>query len=74
MYFLKSLNSEQRLEGGFYSQEIEPVRNDQVHRIIVLRRKVVNGRLKLYVRYEGYDERHQEWINAEDVVQDLRNA
>lgn len=71
MYTLKSLNDGEVVLGQFYSYELQPISGD-IHRIIVLKRKTIRGKAMLYVRYEGFDETHDKWINAaDDVVHDL---
>lgn len=71
MYTLKSLNDLQVVDGQFYSYELQPISGD-LFRFVVLKKKRVRGKEMLYVKYVGYDDTHNKWINATDVVQDLR--
>jgi hypothetical protein len=73
MFTIKSLNNEKIQKRKFYAEELQPISKENVYRIVVLRKKKVGGRLKLYVDYVGFDRRHRAWIDAEnDVVQDFR--
>jgi hypothetical protein len=71
MYTLKSLNDGVVIEGQFYSYELQPFQEPDVHRIIVIKKKKIRGKLMLYVSYEGYDNTHNAWISADDVLHDL---
>jgi hypothetical protein len=72
MYKLKSLNDNEIVKGGFYANELQPIKGD-VFKIKVLKTKTgKDGKKKIYVRWIGYDDRHNSWINADDVTEDFR--
>lgn len=69
MYKLKDWGGEV-LQGSFYEEEVQLVDKDlggfwKVERVI--RSKKVNGRLKHYVKWEGYHDDVNSWVDASDV-------
>lgn len=69
MYILKSLNDGEIIQGGFYAEEIQPIRGDVYKVEKVIRRRTQGGRRELYVKWVGFSEAHNSWIPAENVVQ-----
>jgi hypothetical protein len=68
MYILKSLDKGDIIEGGFYAEELQPVKGD-VFKIEVLKRRKYRGKQQLFVRWIGFDDTHNQWIDAESVTQ-----
>lgn len=68
MYILKSLNDNEVISGGFYAEEIQPIKGD-VFKIQVLKKRKYRGKTQLLVHWLGYDKTHDQWINEEDVVE-----
>lgn len=67
MYILKSLNDGQRVEGGFYAEELQPIKGD-VFKMEVLNKRKYRGKNQFFVKWIGYDDTHNQWINEEDLV------
>jgi transposase InsO family protein len=68
MYILKSLDKGDIIEGGFYAEELQPVKGD-VFKMEVLRRRNYRGKQQLFVRWIGFDDTHNQWIDADSVTQ-----
>lgn len=67
MYILKSLNDGQTVSGGFYAEELQPIKGD-VFKVEVLKRRKYRGRKQVYVKWGGYDDTHNQWINEKDLT------
>lgn len=69
MYILKSLNDEEEITGGFYAEELQPITTNNVFKVEkVLQKKRIDGRTQLLVKWQGWDERHNSWIDASAVT------
>ena len=56
------------IDGKFYEAELQKTNLHDYSRIEkVLQKKTVNGVKKVYVKYDGYDNRFNQWINADSV-------
>jgi co-chaperonin GroES (HSP10) len=71
MYILQSLNQGDVISGAFYAEELQPVKGD-VFKIQVLKERKYRGKKQLLVKWIGWDDSHNRWINEEDVVHDFR--
>ena len=67
-YILKSLNKGDVIKGGWYAEELQPVKGD-VFKIEVLKRRKYKGKQQLFVRWIGFDDTHNQWIDADAVEQ-----
>lgn len=52
------------IEGGFYSEEIAKVKHSDVYLVEKVLRKLGD---KLYVKWLGFDDTHNSWINKTDI-------
>lgn len=73
MYNLKSLNDGEKIRGGFYSNELVLIEGDVFKIEKVLKEETVDGKTRLFVKWVGYDDRHNSWIDSGDVVQTFNN-
>lgn len=73
MYILKSLNDNEVVAGGFYAEELQVIKGD-VFKIQVLRKRKYRGKTQLLVHWIGFSEKHNQWINEEDVVERYQNG
>lgn len=73
MYIIKSLNTNDVIKGAFYEEELQPVSGDvfKVEKVIK-KRTLRNGEEELFVKWQGYDNQHNSWIKATDVVRNYR--
>ena len=66
LYYLKAANGE-TIQGGFYSFELAPT-NIEVFRIErILRRRQLNGVNQVFVKWLGYGNEFNQWINEADL-------
>ena len=69
-YKLKSLTGEE-IEGRFYEKEMVKVvmNEDDLFQIEkVLKKRTVTGVKQVYVKWKGWDKSHNQWIDAEGLV------
>ena len=58
----------EKIEGKFYEPELQKTQLKDFAMIEkVIRTKVVNGIKKYFVKYDGYDERYNEWVNEDKI-------
>lgn len=69
MYILKSLNNDEVIEGGFYAGDLQPV-SHSTFKMTILKSRRRNGKLQHFVKWRDYDDRHNQWIDAEDITED----
>ena len=70
LYTLSSLDDQEILIGNFYHYQITPVKQTE-HRIEkVLKTNKKTG--KLFVKWEGYPDRFNSWIDNKDI-KDIKN-
>ena len=62
-YVIKDLNGEE-ITGGFYEKELQKTNQKEFRKEKVLKRKGD----KLYVKWKGYDNRFNSWIDKKDIV------
>ena len=66
LYYLEDLNGEE-VQGGFYRSEITPV-NIEIFKIEkILRRKKSNGKNMVLVKWLGYGDKFNQWVEESDV-------
>jgi hypothetical protein len=74
MYKLKSLNKNDVIEGGFYAEELQEIKGDVFKVEKVLKKRKYRGKTQLFVRWVGFDQTHDSWIDEEDVVERFREG
>lgn len=67
MYIVKSLDKGDVIQGGFYAEELQPIRGD-VYKMDVLKRRRYRGRDQVYVRWVGFGDQHNQWIDADTIT------
>ena len=65
-YYLKDLNNE-KLDGTFYEQELQRTKQDDLYTI----EKILKKNNKIYVKWRGYDNSFNSWINKNTVTKYL---
>lgn len=63
-YLLRDMNNKNIL-GGFYSEQLEKVKYPDVYLVEKVLRKSGD---KIFVKWLGFDNKHNSWINKNDVV------
>ena len=66
-YYLEDLNGEP-ITGIFYREELTPTQLPEFFRIDVLKSKSVAGRKKYFVRWRGYPDTFNSWIDQDQMV------
>ncbi len=67
MYYLRSLDTGEHIEGGFYANELQRQRGDLWKVEAVLDERVRRGRRELLVKWKYFGDAHNEWIPSENV-------
>ena len=67
VYYLEDLNGEE-IEGIFYREELIPTTTPQLYDITVLRRKYVKGRAKYLVKWVGYPDKFNSWVDESHIT------
>ena len=69
MYILKSYDTGELIQGGFYSNEIQLVGEDHAFKIEkVLKTRKYQGRTRHFVKWRDFGESHNSWIDAGQVT------
>ena len=66
-YYLKDLNNE-KLQGTFYEQELQKTKQDDLYTIEKI---LKTNKDKIYVKWRGYDNSFNSWINKNNVTKYL---
>ena len=66
-YYLKDLNNE-KLDGTFYEQELQKTKQDDLYTIEKI---LKTNKDKIYVKWRGYDNSFNTWINKNNVTKYL---
>ena len=73
MYTLETYNGDETLKGNFYSYELVKITGDVFRVEKVLKKRTVNGVEQLYVKWKGFKDLYNSWINNNDVVQHFQS-
>ena len=73
LYILSNYRGDEILKGGFYGFELVKVSGDVFRVEKVLRRRRYRGRNQLFVKWKGFDDSYNSWIDAGDVVQTFQS-
>ena len=68
MFYLRSLDTGEMIEGGFYAQELQRQRGNVYKIESVLRRRVRRGVREIYVKWKDFGPQWNEWIREDSVV------
>ena len=68
-YRLKDLAGE-LVDGAFYNQQLQKT-DQEIYRVdrVLRRRKKRDGTREIYVRWEGYPDKFNQWVPADDIYQ-----
>ncbi len=68
VYYLKDYNNEQ-IEGSFYEDELQKTKYPDVFLVEkVLKKRTYKGNKQLYVKWVGWSDKFNSWINEDDTV------
>lgn len=71
MYVLETYNGDETIVGSFYSFELVKVTGDVFRIERILRRRRRAGRLEYFVKWKGFNDNYNSWIDSADVTQDF---
>jgi hypothetical protein len=73
MYVISNFRGDEIIKGAFYSFELTKVGGDvyRVEKVIKTRKR--NGKTEQYVKWKGFDDTYNSWIESDNVVQDFQN-
>ena len=69
MYILETYNLSETIKGAFYSFELVKVNGDVFRIEKVIKKRKVEGVEQLFVKWKGFNETYNSWIDASDVQQ-----
>jgi hypothetical protein len=73
MYILKSLDKDDVVQGGFYAEELQPIKGDVFKVEAVLGKRTRKGVKEILVKWVGFDDSHNQWIPEGNVVETYKN-
>jgi len=68
LYYLKSVDTGEMIEGGFYGNELQRIRGELYKIESIIRERVRRGRRELFVKWKYFGPRWNEWIPATNVA------
>jgi len=68
MYVLSNYRGDEIIKGKFYQHELTKVDTDIFRIEKILRRRNYKGKQQLYVKWKGFDDSYNSWINENDEV------
>jgi len=67
LYHLSDYDGKEMLVGGFYEFELTPVVTDTFRIEKVIKKRRFRGKDQLFVKWKGFGEKHNSWIDAANV-------
>jgi hypothetical protein len=72
LYYIKSMDNDERIEGGFYAEELQKVQGSVFKIEKIIDRKKVGRVKQIKVRWLHFGPRHDSWINEKDIIEEGR--
>jgi len=69
LYVLENYHSNETIQGRFYASQLTKVNSDIFRIEKVLKTKKSNGITQHLVKWKGYDDSYNSWVNDSDIVQ-----
>lgn len=73
LYTLETYDKKELLVGGFYEHELTPVNSDIFRIEQVLKTRKKGGIVEHFVKWKGYDSKHNSWITSDDIAEVFNN-
>ena len=61
----------EKIKGGFYDFELTKVSGDIFRIEKIIKTRKINGKIQHFVRWKGFNENYDSWIDAEDITRDF---
>ena len=74
LYLLETYDKKEKLIGFFYENEITPVNSDIFRISKVIKEKTVKGKKQYFVKWRGYDNSYNSWVDADDITENFNNG
>lgn len=71
LYHLETYNGDEKISGGFYNFELTPVSTNIFRIEKVIRKRKYKGKQQLLVKWKGFDDKYNSWINETDIQQEF---
>lgn len=72
LYYLVSMNTNEHIKGGFYSNELSKIQGDVFKIEEVLRERGRGNNKEILVKWKFFNDTHNSWIPARNIVQRFR--
>ena len=72
LYKIQSLDTDEKIAGGLYANELVRQRGEVYKVERVIRRRTVRGQREIFVKWEHFGPRHNSWIPAANVARVYR--
>jgi hypothetical protein len=69
LYLLETIDKKEKLTGGFYAHELTPVNSNIFKVEKVIKQRKIKGQIQYFVKWKGYDNSHNSWIDSSDIVE-----
>jgi hypothetical protein len=71
LYHLEEYDGEEKIKGGFYDFELTLVSTEIFRVEKVIKRRRYRGKNQLFVKWKGFSDKYNEWINEDQVEQNF---
>lgn len=69
MYVLSNYRGDEIIKGSFYASELIKVSGDNFRVEKVIKKRKIKGKTQLLVKWKGFDDSYNSWINEDQVTQ-----
>lgn len=71
MYVLETYNGDETITGSFYDNELVKISGDVFRIDKVIKKRKRMGNVEYFVKWKGFNDNYNSWINAADVEQEF---
>jgi Integrase core domain/Chromo (CHRromatin Organisation MOdifier) domain len=72
LYHLEEYDGEEKIKGGFYDFELTLVSTEIFRVEKVIKRRRYRGKNQLFVKWKGFSDKYNEWINEDQVERNFK--
>ena len=70
MYIIQTYDLSETIKGAFYAFELSKVNSDVFRIEKVLKKRTRNGKNELFVKWKGFNDTYNSWIDAANVTKE----